>query len=407
MKRIFSTLFGLGLIGLQGCSAAPQEESSAQAQSDITGGSAWITVTSTGVGWYCAHAYLTNSLSTATTDWQILVDLKGATMTGNWNSNFTNNNGIITFYPGADKASVAPNGTAELMFCANRAAGAPDPAVKAFNMKMAVFQNCATASGVNPTLAGLAVAMATDLGRWEPDLDLAVPTNSFVTLAPALTASGGKCYGADACKNTKALLGQQQYTPDQNSFNVTNYMETMKASFNRQRDLLADLTRNHPTSVPTSNYKLTLVGGPVSMGYGYCGPHYIYQVDYATGTNAGKPLSTTDAANLDYTLCFYGGPCTWGNNTSANPYLGIIKTGVTGCPTGKTCIAIDPGDGDNSSTSTTTAGSAPTYPKNVVYDPANTLLGTQCITTRGLLGTMVSKCSLQPDTCGNLYCIAN
>jgi hypothetical protein len=137
----------------------------------------------------------------------------------------------------------------------------------------------------------------------------------------------------------------------------------------------------------------------MNLGAGNCGPHYIFQVVYSSGTNAGKPLSSTDAANLANTLCFYGqGSC------GGNPYIGYIAANVPGCPSGKTCIAIDPTDGDNSTYSTTTAGSAPTYPMNRVYDPANSLLGKQCITTRGALATLISKCSSVASTCGYLYC---
>jgi hypothetical protein len=50
--------------------------------------------------------------------------------------------------------------------------------------------------------------------------------------------------------------------------------------------------------------------------------------------------------------------------------------------------------------------SIPTYPLNRVYNPANDLLGTQCITTKRALGNMTSRCAVMPDTCGNLYCIA-
>jgi hypothetical protein len=66
---------------------------------------------------------------------------------------------------------------------------------------------------------------------------------------------------------------------------------------------------------------------------------------------------------------------------------------------------VGPTDGDNSSTSTTSSGSAATYPMNRVWNPDNSLLGTACITTLGYLGTMESKCAAYPTTCGYLYCI--
>ena len=44
----------------------------------------------------------------------------------------------------------------------------------AYNFKLDVFTTCETASGKNPIKAALAVAMANELGRWEPDQDLAI-----------------------------------------------------------------------------------------------------------------------------------------------------------------------------------------------------------------------------------------
>lgn len=393
MKRISSLLFGVGLVALQGCSAAPGAEDMGATESAVTpSGSATITITSDWGSGYCANVVLTNALTVATSRWQVLIDFKGlAIPSAPWNTVFQAASGtMVNAHPATYNTAISPNGTTSFGFCGTSTAGGVRPSIKAYNMEMDLFTTCQSNSGVNPTLAALAVSMATELGRWEPDLDLTV-TNGLVKLA-----STAVCV-TNSCKNTKAILGQQTYTPDQSVFNNTTYSETLKASFQRQKDLIANLTANNPSKVPISNYKLTQVAGPVSQGYGNCGPHYVFQVDYKT---TGLPVSATDAANLASTMCFYGGA----NCGGGNPYLGYITTGIKGCPTGKQCIAIDPTDGDVSSTSTTTAGSAPTYPKNVAYDPANTLLGTQCITTKGVLGTMQSKCAAMPDTCNNLYC---
>jgi hypothetical protein len=204
----------------------------------------------------------------------------------------------------------------------------------------------------------------------------------------------------NGCPNTKALLAQQDdgvsSVVGQETFNATVYREDLKASFGRQYSKIEDLTRNNPGALPPA-HKLTLVGGPTNMGGGSCGPHYIYK---ATDLN-GAPLSAAQASNLANALCFYGqGSCGF------NPYIGFVTTSQ-GCPSGQTCVAIDPTDGDNGSTSTTTAGSAPTYPLNRVYNLTNSLLGTACITTTGKMGTMTSKCSTMPATCGTLYCVAN
>lgn len=64
-------------------------------------------------------------------------------------------------------------------------------------------------------------------------------------------------------------------------------------------------------------------------------------------------------------------------------------------------------DEDNGSFGTTSSGTAATYPMNRLYDPSNMYLNSQCITTGGKLGVMVSKCTASPSTCGYLYCIVN
>ena len=259
---------------------------------------------------------------------------------------------------------------------------------------------CYTNSGVAPTKAALAVAMATELGRWEPSKDLvavrvaSMPNNT----QPAVQLSPNAVCKANNCANIKALLGQQDWrmnsVVDQNLFNAVNFNGELTQSLGRHTQKIMDLTRNSPKSLPPA-HKLTLVGGPVNLGIGSCGPHYVYQADRPDGT----PLTSAEASNLANDLCMFDyGTC--GNN----PYIKFVLT-TQGCPTGRTCVAVDPTDGDNGSGTTTTAGSVPTYPLNRLYDPTNSKLGTQCLTTAGKLTKMASKCSTLPATCGYLYCV--
>ena len=261
--------------------------------------------------------------------------------------------------------------------------------------------SCYTQSGLMPTKAALAVAMATELGRWEPAKDLvsvkvaSMTKNAGVVVQLSPTAVCVK----NNCANTKAILGQQDLRIndfiDQNVFSANTFNSDLVNSLGRQANLLADLKKNSPSKMPPT-HKLTFVGGPTNLGIGACGPHYVYQADRADGT----PLSSTEATNLGNDLCMYGyGDC--------GTYNGYIKYTVTGqgCPSGRTCIAIDPADGDNTSTTTTTAGTTPTYPMNRVYNPDNTLLNSACSTTAGKVTKLVSKCTATPSTCGYLYCI--
>jgi hypothetical protein len=261
-------------------------------------------------------------------------------------------------------------------------------------MQVENYPICSTNSRVQPAKAALAVAMAKELGRWDPSADLTVSNGKVVLSWIGLS----RC--SNGCANTKALLGQQDSAItaflDQQLFNPTNFSQDLQSSFGRQSNLLDDLKRNSPGKLPPA-HKLTLVAGPTNMGIGACGPHYIFQVDNVNGT----ALTSAQAANVGNSLCFFGyGNC--GNN----PYLGFTQTGVS-CPAGRTCVAVDPDDGDTGSGTTTTAGSAPSFPLNRAYDPTNGLLNSKCITNRGVLGAMLSKCATAPTTCGFLYCIAN
>jgi len=261
---------------------------------------------------------------------------------------------------------------------------------------------CYTNSGVLPTKAALAVAMATELGRWEPAKDLVAVTGlaAFpMNTQPIVQLSSSAVCLKNNCANTKALLGQQdwrlyQYI-DQNAFNAVNFNSDLTQSLGRHNTNITDITRNSPSKLPPA-HKLTLVGGPVNLGIGSCGPHFVYQADHLDGT----ALSTTEATNLANDLVAFG----FGNAGGNNPYIKYTITGQ-GCPTGRTCVALDPTDDDNGSGTTTTAGSAPTYPLNRLYDPTNSKLGSACVTTAGKLTTMISKCAALPATCGYLYCI--
>lgn len=389
------------LIAALGCSAgstvSQESEDVATNESSISAGNATLTLTSSSATSYCAKVMLTNGLIDATSRWQVVIDLKTSKVANTSGATFSGNTGVVTATPTNLNSLIAYGATATFSFCAARTAWTVVPVIKAWNTESAAYATCPTNSGLNPTKAALAVAMAKELGRWDPVNDLTVSAGTgWLTV---LSSSGlARC--SNGCKNVKAILGQQSVSltsvVDQSVFSPTALVSDLGASFNRQLNVNNNLRLNEPASLPPS-HKLTLVGGPTNLGLGSCGPHYIFQVDNPDGT----ALTSKQATNMANALCFYGyGSC------GSNPYIAFAKT-TTGCPSGRTCIAIDPTDGDNSTTSTTTCGSAPTYPLNRVYDPANSLLNTQCITTRGRLGTLVSKCGYIPSTCGYLYCVAN
>jgi hypothetical protein len=253
----------------------------------------------------------------------------------------------------------------------------------------AVASSCFSNIGVHTTKAALAVAMATELGRWDP-------LNDLTRVSGKVALKSGVTCIRNSCKQTKAILGQMDFTPDQAVFSSEGFKNDLYASFDRQSNLIADLTRNHPAQLPPA-HKLTPVGSMTLTGA--CGPHFIFQVDNANGT----AMTSTQAGLMSNTLCFFG-QNTAGTDCGNNLFVGFTKTQVN-CPPGRVCVAIDPDDGDAGTSTTTQAGSAPTYTLNRLYDPPRAKLNTACIKTSGGAGTMQSKCAAYPNTCDYLYCM--
>ena len=250
---------------------------------------------------------------------------------------------------------------------------------------------CNSMQGINTTKASLAVAMGIELGRWDTINDLQVTNNKVTLKSTAVCVKNN-------CANTKAILGQQDFTADQNVFQNSSYSGDLVASFGRQQNLYTNYKQNSPQYLWPA-HKLTLVGGPKDLGVGACGPHYIFQVNHLDGT----PLTTWEGYTIANTLCYFGFNAL-GVGCGSNPFINPRIT-TNSCAAGQTCIAIDPSDGDNGSVTTTTAGSAPTYSNNRVYNPDNSMLNSSCTTSSGKATKLTSRCSLQPSTCGYLYCL--
>jgi hypothetical protein len=254
---------------------------------------------------------------------------------------------------------------------------------------------CLDAQGAKVTQAALAVAMGDELGRWEPLSDLQLVKEGyflFTRLKPTAVCLKNNC------AQTKAILGQQNFTVDQNKFSETNFRSTIEQSFGRQTNMIANLKKNNPGQLPPL-HKLTKLNVPLNVPSA-CGVHYVFQVDKLDGT----PLNATEVTNMKNALCFFGQD-TPTTGCGGNPFVHFVPVAATeGCPAGKACVAIDPDPNDNGTVTTTTSGAGPIYPMNRLYDTANTYLNTSCTTTTGKAGKMLSKCSTQPATCGYLYC---
>jgi hypothetical protein len=211
----------------------------------------------------------------------------------------------------------------------------------------AIASSCNTVNGLMPTKASLAVAMANELGRVEPLLDLVKINNNGIQSIGLSASAATRC--GSGCANTKALLGLQDSAVNQvisqNRFNATSYREDLVASYQRQLDRINHLKMNYPSQLPQP-HKLTKVGGPLNLGIGACGPHYEYRVTKPDGSAYPNP------SNLVNNLYFYGEPI--------NDFIAFRSTDTT--------ILFDPIDGDNSAP-VTVSGSCPTFELDRVYSP--------------------------------------
>ena len=331
---------GFGFAAVQGCSVeqgASYEIEDVGVVESALAGTGSLTITNDWGSGYCADVKLTNGLPEATSKWRVMMDLKSTQITGAWGVASSATTGMAAMTPVSYNTNIAPGGSVSYRFCANAPNSWTRPVMYAWNMTTTQYSDCSTQGGANPTKAALAVAMASELGRWDPIADLAV-TNGVVTLS---SAANTKCDSLwHKCRNTKGLLGQQAWdaTIDQNLFNPTNFMEDLKASFGRHSDNLGNLQRNEPWKLPVA-HNLTLVSGPTNIGQVQngvsksCGPHYIFKVTKTNGAN----LTSAEATNLAHALCFFGqGSC------GGNPYIGYTTAGLTACPSGASCWILPP-----------------------------------------------------------------
>jgi hypothetical protein len=392
MKKILSLIAATGLLAVGACSTAASDDPAAESDSVDQALTAPVVTVNAWNGGYTANVTLTNPLATQTSHWTVVIDMNGSTLSGSWNVAFTGTSGKITGRPMSYNTNIAPNGTVSFGFNGN-SPNNTKPIVVAWNMDTGNYAVCDSNSGTMPTMAAMAVAAGKELGRWNIEKDLTVTNNQVAVASTAVCTNG--------CKNLKALLAQQSDTVqqfyDQQSFNVANFRSTVMASLDRQKNQTINTAG---LAALMANHKLKLVQGPVDLKVaGSCGPHYVFQVDYKS---TGLPLSSADASKLANSLCFFNAAGCGGNK-----YIGYISSGLSGCPSGKTCIAIDPLDGDNASTNTTSAGSAPTYPQNRVLADGAVSVGAACLTVKGQQGTLMDKCSLVAATCGYYYCVAS
>ena len=175
---------------------------------------------------------------------------------------------------------------------------------------------CENGDGVPSALAALAVATATELGRWEPTQDFHVKQHQL-----RLTPTGKRrCAGGD-CWNTEAILGLQDAPPGQlalggMSFDPERFRSSLATNFDEQKRCETGRARNDGEDCRAERHALTLE----SVAPGACDTVYTF---HATAPG-GAPLEQPEL--LANRLIYAGYP--------ENEYLSFSSTG--------TSVSIDP-----------------------------------------------------------------
>jgi hypothetical protein len=187
---------------------------------------------------------------------------------------------------------------------------------------------CANGDGVNSALAGLGVAAAKELRRWQSSRDFYVDSSNRL----ALTSTGKARCSDGRCWNTQAILDLQR-APFGSvkfgsvTFNADNFRSRLVSEFNEQK-ICEARTGSGDANCPAEEHLLTFK----SQQPGACDTLFTFAATSPTGVALKSP------AQLKNKLIFVGYP--------ENPYLAFSSTGST--------VTIDPtyGLNDNASAST-------------------------------------------------------
>ena len=251
--------------------------------------------------------------------------------------------------------------------------------------------NCANPEGTNAMIAAVAVAAATELGRWNVPVDFTTKIGTYnqrhLTLSPAGQALCTQ--RGHNCENLKALLFFQDAKydnyirfPGNVKLSAYSYAARLVAGWEgqkiceqRARDAIAQRKPIPPDACPAEDHKLTLIG----TAPGGCDMNFTYSAKKPDGTALANP------AQLKNKLV-------WANDgasmTNLNPYIQFQSTAST--------VTVDP-TWDLNQPGSASGGSCTVSCQK--YDRSNNLSG-QCCTCNGQSGTFflsatanVYKCS--------------
>jgi hypothetical protein len=185
---------------------------------------------------------------------------------------------------------------------------------------------CANADGAPSAMAALAVATATELGRWQPTQDFQVNQGLL-----ALTAAGKRHCADGTCWNTQAILDLQRaplgvVTLGDVSFDGEAFRGELETNFRQQLRCESQRDELGRDTCQAERHELTLD----SVASGACDTVFTFHATTPDGGSLSKP------ERLANKLIYVGYP--------ENEYLSFTSTGKT--------VSIDPTYGLNPSDGT-------------------------------------------------------
>jgi hypothetical protein len=106
---------------------------------------------------YCANVTVTNSASTASSSWTVVINLNQATVTSSWSATFANSSGMLTVTPNSWNGTIPANGSVTFGFCAN-ASGTLRPVIASATVNTGGGGTGGAGAGGSPATGGTAPA---------------------------------------------------------------------------------------------------------------------------------------------------------------------------------------------------------------------------------------------------------
>lgn len=208
--------------------------------------------------------------------------------------------------------------------------------------------DCQTMTGIYPTKAALAVAMANEMGSWDVSLLAPGDTNCNSYNAHVKISDKGEaiCAKTGNCPNTRALLAladprlndaSKVPSMDQNVFNAVSYCNDLIASLQRQKDFIQNLKNNNTSALPPANYCLLKKADDGTLAA--CGKYYKYTVGT---TNGCEDLPATNGDTCAHAVAYGWCGQSWMKNSQGKDTCALSCGLCT-----RQCNPVVPGNVDN------------------------------------------------------------